>query len=128
MVDHFIPVWLRGRERRSSRTRLESGHRAGFLRHRVDDRARTEFIRLGGALKDHRVVPLLILLGSLEDVLAAKIVIMFRRVSHWRCVYRRLTLRTDRERLLRVVRHVLRESRHELLAVVLRREVDVLVR
>ena len=129
MVDHFIPVWLWGRERRSSRTRLESGHRAGFLRHWVDDRTRTEVIGLGsGTLKNHRVVSLLILLGSLEDVLAANIVIMFRRVSHWRCIYRRLSLRTDRERLLHEALHVLRVSWHELLAVVLRREEDGLMR
>ena len=104
MVDHFIPVWLRGREGWPSRTRLECGHRAGFLGHWVDDRARTEVIGLGrGALKDRREVPLLVLLGSLENVLAAQVVIIFRRVSHWRCIYRRPALRTDRERLLQIV-------------------------
>ena len=49
MVDHFIPVWLRGRERRRlerGRTRLESGQRASFLRHRVDNGAGTEVIGL----------------------------------------------------------------------------------
>ena len=90
MVDHFIPVWLRGRE--GSRwqcgwTRLESGQRAGLLRHGVDDRACAEVIGLGRALENHRVVYLLILLGSLKYVLTSYVVIIFGRVSHWRCVY-----------------------------------------
>ena len=55
---------------------------------------------------------LLILLRCLEHRLTSNVVIWFRRVSHWRCVYRR----TDRKRLLHIV-HILRESRYKLLTV-----------
>ena len=60
---------------------------------------------------------LLILLWRLEDMLASKFVIMFRRVSHWRGIYRCASLSTDLERLLYIIRHILRESVKELLVI-----------